>query len=508
MELQRKRVDDRIEEKILTGLIVSDSFCRNIVPVIKNDTFSSPYIKQVSTWCVEHYKKYEKAPFSAIQDIFELEHTNLKKEDRELISIFLERLAEEYSNENQEINSEYLQDLAINYIRKRSLSVSANRIELNLEAGDIDAAEQEIENYNRVYVDTSGWIDPFDKESIKNYFQTQKENKNDLFSFPGALGKMVGNFQRNWLCSFLAPVKKGKTFWELETGILASLEMKKTAIFSLEMNEHRIKDRLFKRVLAQSNKSADYIYPCFDCLKNQNGSCNKAARTNSIPLLINNSKPSFNRDLKYRVCTACRGKDDFKTGYWFTSQYREKMKQKQTTLTLEGFNKILNRSIRIKSYPAYSANVSRIKADLEVLENSKDFYPDVIIIDYADILAPEDSRITGRERTDETWKMLKNLSDERHCLVVTASQANRASFKKRNVTQIDVSEDIRKMAHVDMCISLNQTPEEKRASITRMNVIAKRDGDFDEYESCIVLQQFALGQVLLDSEMEPFLTEE
>jgi hypothetical protein len=35
----------------------------------------------------------------------------------------------------------------------------------------------------------------------------------------------------------------------------------------------------------------------------------------------------------------------------------------------------------------------------------------------------------------------------------------------------------------------------------RLNMIAERNGAFDEYASCLVLQQLALGQVCLDSEM-------
>jgi hypothetical protein len=99
--------------------------------------------------------------------------------------------------------------------------------------------------------------------------------------------------------------------------------------------------------------------------------------------------------------------------------------------------------------------------------------------------------------------MLKNLSDERHCLVVTASQSNRKSFKKKHVTQTDIAEDIRKLAHVDAMMSLNQTPEEKHSSVMRVNMIALRGDDFDEYASCIVTQQLKLGQVCLDSQMAP-----
>jgi hypothetical protein len=35
----------------------------------------------------------------------------------------------------------------------------------------------------------------------------------------------------------------------------------------------------------------------------------------------------------------------------------------------------------------------------------------------------------------------------------------------------------------------------------RINIVARRDGDFDKYKSCLVLQKLEVGQVALDSEI-------
>jgi replicative DNA helicase len=503
VEITRRKIDDRVEEKILTGLIVSTAFCRNIISILPISTFTSPHIRRVASWCFEYYKRYESAPFKEIQDFVDNERKNLDKEEKELIEIFLDRIAEEY-DDGQSINSEYLKDITIEYIRKRNLTEKAARIDALLENNNLDEAEKEIETYNRVYVETSGWENPFAPESIREYFKIKRNKEDDLFRFPGAIGNMVGTFQRNWLAAYLAPVKRGKTFWLIETAVRATIERKKVAIFSLEMNKQRIRDRVYKRIISANDESKEFIFPCFDCLKNQDGSCNKVSRTNDVALYNEEGKkPKFSKDMKYSNCVECRGTRDYIPGYWFSSIKRNKMRLRETEKALTTFDQTFGRSLQIKSYPANSANLQRIKSDLDVLENAHDFIPDVIVIDYADILAPEDSRITGRERLDETWKALKNLSDSRHCLVVTASQANRASFKKKFVTQTDIAEDIRKLAHVDIMMSLNQTRFEKKASIMRVNLIAERDGAFDEYASCLVLQQLSLGQVMIDSELAP-----
>lgn len=504
MEIHRRKIDDRVEEKILTGLIVSTAFCRNIIPILDLPTFSSPYARKVADWCFQYYKKYESAPFRDIQNIWEDEQYKLRPEEKDLIGTFLERLATEYYDDAQTINAEYLKDIAISYIRKRNVEEKHFKIESLLASGDVEEAEKEMETYNRVYVATSGWENPFTPTAVREYFKIKQNKENDLFRFPGALGNMVGTFQRNWLAAYLAPVKRGKTFWLMATGVHAVMERKKTAIFSLEMDKQRIRDRIYKGLTSTGEENKEYIFPCFDCVKNQNGSCNKAVRTNDIPLYTaDNKKPQFHKDNPYAVCVACRGTKDYVPGYWFSSIRRNRIRLRETEKFMTTFDQGFGHSLMIHSYPANSANLQRIKADLDVLENAHNFIPDVIIIDYADILAPEDSRITGRDRLDETWKALKNLSDSRHCLVVTASQANRASFKKKFVTQTDIAEDIRKLAHVDIMMSLNQTRFEKRASIMRVNLIAERDGDFDEYASCFVLQQLALGQVMIDSEIAP-----
>jgi hypothetical protein len=127
------------------------------------------------------------------------------------------------------------------------------------------------------------------------------------------------------------------------------------------------------------------------------------------------------------------------------------------------------------------------------------FIPDVIIIDYADNLAPENAREEPRHQVNRTWKMLRGLSQERHCLVVTATQAAGRSYKKNSVEMEDYSEDKRKYAHVTACFGLNQTPEEKRAGLMRIGPIVMREDEFFAEEEVYIGQALRLGRPLLFS---------
>lgn len=500
--LRRRVVDNTIEEKILTGAIVSTQYLRGVVPIVKKEYLSIPYVQTVLDWCLDYYKKYQQAPNTHIQDIFTVEKQKLKEEDKEIVSQFLSRLSSQYESE-ETFNPEYLLDQTLIYFKKKSLKLCAENIQAYIEIGKIKEAEVEISKFHEIQKETSGFINPFSESTVKQFFQEEADKTHVLFSLPGKLGSMLGPFERNWLFAIMAPAKRGKTWWLQEIGVRAILENIPTLIISLEMNAHRVLKRTYKRLTAFGDENTKYIYPCFDCKKNQDDSCVKKERTNKIKLLDSEGrKPRFTPEMEYRPCTQCRNhiKKDFIPETWFTLYKREKFTQRNTLKVLKGLGKLYGTNFRFKSYPAFSANISRIKADLDELEQSENFIPSVIIIDYADILAPEDSRVTGRERLDDTWKTLKNLADSRHCLVVTASQTNRGSFDKKNVTQTDIAEDIRKIAHIDGGISLNQLPLEKRKGVMRVALIAGRDIDFDQLKTCIVLQNLELGQVLLDSE--------
>ena len=63
----------------------------------------------------------------------------------------------------------------------------------------------------------------------------------------------------------------------------------------------------------------------------------------------------------------------------------------------------------------------------------------------------------------------------------------------------DTSEDIRKLAHIDVCISMNQTRLEKRKKCYRLGLLAHRHRNFDVNTNALVLWQLQLGQIMMDS---------
>ncbi len=501
-----RKVDTNIEQQILIGMIVSTTFCRDVLPMIDYEYFQTSYSAVIARWCMEYYTKYQEAPGKSIKAIFESEQQYLKETECSLIEQFLQNLSDKYIEEEDEkkFNNAYLLDKSLEYFKERALVNTATKTQLLIDAGKIDEAEKTIQNYQQVAKAISNWIDPFEVNYVDKAFDSKiidEDSEDVIFSFAGDLGKLIGPLERGWLIGFLAPMKRGKTWYLQETALQAAMNRLNVVMVSLEMGNKGLANRIYHRLTALGATKEGYIYPCFDCKYNQDDSCSKPERTNKVKMQLSEDrkKPRFEALPNYKSCVVCRGTNSFSASNWYEVIKRDAISLYKVKKQIKGFVEMHGHGLRIKAYPAYSANLSTIKRDIDILEYADGFVPDVIVIDYADILSPESKYSEGRERIDETWKALKNLAATRHCLVVTASQSNRATLNSKNVRAIDTAEDIRKIAHVDAMYTLNQTSDEKREGVIRVGCATHRWQEFNEVKHVTVLQQLALGQVVLDS---------
>ena len=121
--------------------------------------------------------------------------------------------------------------------------------------------------------------------------------------------------------------------------------------------------------------------------------------------------------------------------------------------------------------------------------------PDVIVIDYADILKPEAHCKTWeyRQQINETWKVLRRISQTFHILVVTATQTSASSYNSPTIKKTDFSEDKRKAAHITGMLGINQTSEEKSQGIYRLNWVFLRDGAWTDTQVVYTAGQLALA---------------
>lgn len=487
----KHNIDGTIENNLVTASILSSKFIEEIYTLYNPQYMKNAFAKTIMSWVLDYFDKFGEAPTTTIGSIFETEKAYLEKADSDIIKTFLDQLSKNYVA-SQGMNVEYVLDQVLNYFRKREIEIRVFNAQNFLDAGKLEQAEAELTEMKKVMRITSNWENPFETDKIYSVFD---ETKRGILKFPGAYGELLGDMQRGWLISFLAPFKRGKTQFLQEAAILAVLSGLKAVFISLEMQAIDIRERIYKRITSFGDGEQQKI-PVFDCVKNKEGTCVKACRVNRFTLNTNDFTP----ELDYRPCTACRGTSaDYEVTTWFEMMDKPKFSERNVAKKVKSFAKYYGENIRTKCYPRFSASVSDIKRDLDILEQTDGFIPDVIVVDYAGILKPEKTHGENRHGLDEIWKSLAAMAAERHALTFTASQGNRGSIYKENMDQTDLAEWIGILGHVDKMIALNQSPIEKRMGIIRVVTLADRHKEFNEQDQVMVLQALVLGQVHLDS---------
>jgi hypothetical protein len=129
----------------------------------------------------------------------------------------------------------------------------------------------------------------------------------------------------------------------------------------------------------------------------------------------------------------------------------------------------------IKYYPTRAASVNTLAAHLKQME-IQEIKPDVVIVDYADILKPTTFYKEKRHATGETYENLRGMAGEFNIPVWTASQANRSSLEEEVIDASKVSEDYSKVMTADFVMSVSRKVEDKIANTGRVHVIKNRFG--------------------------------
>lgn len=494
----RRNVDTAVEQNIVTASIISTKFLENIYPLYDRQYLTNSFAVKIMGWIFDYFDKFGEAPKQHIQDIFTIEKQTLEDAELELVQTFLENLSQRYI-EDQGINDEYVLSQAMEYFRRRELEVRITNANALLQIGRIDKAEDELNHLKKILKLTSNWKNPFSIESIAEVFD---ENNQGIFKFPGEFGNLLGELERGWFVAFLAPFKRGKTWFLLEAAVLGALSGLKVVFLSLEMQEKAVNARIYKRITAYGEAGVNHVIPVFDCLNNQTGNCNKT-ECKGFGVLADDKEhiPDYSPDIQHRVCTYCRNKSDgsYEPSTWFEPVEKSEFSEKNVRKGLKAFIKMYGDNIRIKCYPRFSAGMADFEHDLDILEQTEGFIPDMIILDYLDV-----SKTTGRnegvQTIDELWKMFAALVAVRHALGFSASQGTRGSIYKADMDQTDLAEWIGKLGHVDVFAALNQTKLEKRKGIIRAALLAHRHKEFHEDTNITLLQALSLGQTHLDSE--------
>lgn len=461
MKITENKTDLTTERLIVTGLIVSEDFTKTIRPIFKSDLLNSSFAKTVSNWCISYYDEYGTVPNRTIEDLYNAKEYSLDDNTAIAIERFLDSISKEY--DRKKFNYKYYCTVSEKYLRTQNLKNLYNRGRGHLNNGQLEKAEDELNSFDQVRIIESEGFDLFrDAELFRTLLHDLE--KNVVFRFKGKLGNIISDSSRGELVAFSGPEKRGKSWWLMEIGLSGLLDGCNVIIFSLELTYDQYKIRLGTYLTGRPFK-----YKHLNC---------------EIPYLKQGNEVAYRKSEKPLL-------DGFTI---------EKKINSLRPMARTG-------TLKLVCWPPGTHSILDIKSHLSMLEATDGFVADIIVIDHGDRLKPVRHLNEVRHGIDAIWEDMKGLAMEKFALVASATHSKIETTKKR-ITQATASaEDKRKSGHVDRLIGLNQTAEEKKAGLMRLNNLYDRVDESASHVDIVVLQQFKIGKVYLDSYIEEVETD-
>ena len=139
--------------------------------------------------------------------------------------------------------------------------------------------------------------------------------------------------------------------------------------------------------------------------------------------------------------------------------------------------------LKVKFYLNRTVTVQTVYAYLMRLRSVQNFHPDIIIVDYIDLLLPQ-IKINGRVENDynmlgDVCVDLINLANQFDCPVLSASQVGKFSWDLKGdevITMASVADSAKKIHNAHNFITINQNPMEKETGRARLFTAKARTG--------------------------------
>lgn len=132
-------------------------------------------------------------------------------------------------------------------------------------------------------------------------------------------------------------------------------------------------------------------------------------------------------------------------------------------------------TLKLAEFPSGTLTPSMLRRVIE-RQKADGLEFDLIVVDYADIMAPDRPMSSEIENSKQIWLGLRAIAFEEDAAMLTATQTNRDGFKANVSKAEDVAEDFNKIRIADLVISVNRTEEETDEGIARLHWAAVRNG--------------------------------
>ncbi len=188
-------------------------------------------------------------------------------------------------------------------------------------------------------------------------------------------------------------------------------------------------------------------------------------------------------------------------------KYKKTDNEKYQRILAKRADRLIQGQLFIKSYPTRTAPVTMLRSHLSMLM-AQGITPDLVIVDYADIVKAERRGGEFRHEQAGIYEDLRALAGEFDCGVWTASQSNRAAFEKEHVTMADFGESYEKAQIMDVGVALIQTTDEVIDGECRLFLMGVRDAEDQRTIACTIDRRrcYLASTALLDAQGQPVAT--
>jgi hypothetical protein len=467
--MKTKKIESDVERATVTALIVSDRVVSKLYAALRNEKhpFRSKWANEVASYCFEFHEKYGRAPRGAVLSWFQDYARSARDESTvDLMERFLRSLDEEARRDAQELNESFAIDRAAALVNEVRIERLKEYLESALEAGptEILEATEKVLTFKQAQFASDGCIDVLTDEEALIDALTQQDT-DIVVEYPGALGQFFGDqLCRDGFVAFLAPEKRGKSFWLIDVAWRAAAQRKRTLFYSVgDMTERQMLRRFAVRAARRPLEREVIRIP------------EELYAATDGRATVRRSNIDFEERLSTKVAL------DNMYDVWQKTAHKESL-------------------LKLKCAPNSTMSIADIESDIDMhIENG--FIPDAVVVDYMDILKaePGTAKDDARHRINENWKAARRLSQKYHVLFFSATQSDAASYDVKRITRKNFSEDKRKIAHVTGMLAINQTDEEKALGIFRLNWVALREAHYTESKEVSVAGCLAIANPAMRS---------
>ena len=459
--------DGSSERTIVAAMAVNRRVLGTIASKWEKDLFPSRWTNLIASWCIDYYHRYSRPPGRALAVSFD-RWARGKKRDKETVSRvseFLDYLTHEVQKIRKSTNPDFILDLAAEYFTSARMMTLSEDLNDLINDGEVNKARALIDEFRPIEMGVGAGVNFFnDKEAVFRVFDKKSD---PLVKFPGALGTFFEPaMERERFICIEGPTSVGKSWLLQEFGIAGVENRRRVAFFGVgDMTQDQYGTRLLMRVAGRPFAATAPNRP----IKVPYEMMPKSSGPPEVLYKDRHFKKPMDRDKAWAAC--------------------------QEFVKPWGDGEVF---FKLSCHANDSINITQIRSILDSWRRD-DWVPDIVVIDYADVLAPMDGRADTRDQINATWKTMKAMSQVYHCLVVTGSQTDADSYDAKALSKSNFSNDRRKNDHVDAMIGINQNESERDSGVYRFNYLKARDWEYGESKFLYTAGCLAVGRPFMFS---------